>query len=186
MAQVVLQILISLGVALIMYGLAVYQVISPSTAIACGLIIILTSVWIGIRERRYKRTATVSALRLARLRVCNETKDFLHFCSIYWTKHCQGMVSGTNDLVARIHGFEKSLDVEGPLSMPDIEKRIKEISTNAWKLQRRIDCLGKGRHRPKNSINISVEDEIYDLIEWFAQQKKEIDELFEPYLIVTT
>lgn len=122
-------------------------------------------------------------LRPARLKIRNEVKNFLHYCSIYWTMQCQDMVKGSNDLVRMLHSFKKSVDVEGPLNIPDLKSRIDEIITNAWKMQRLVDCL-RPAHSPIDSVYQTLEDNVYDLIEWFAQQEKEIDELFEPYLTI--
>jgi len=123
-------------------------------------------------------------MRPARLKVCNQVKSFLRFCSTYWTMDCQGMVKGSNHLIRRLHSFEKSVDAEGPLSIPNLESRIKEIIKNVWKMQKLVDRLASPNRRPLNSTRDTAEDNVYALVEWFAQQEKEIDELFEPYLTI--
>ncbi|OIN95298.1 MAG: hypothetical protein AUJ48_03450 [Deltaproteobacteria bacterium CG1_02_45_11] len=54
----ILSIPITFGIGLFMYGLTITPIVSPGTAMACGLIIILASIWIGIREQRYKKCDT--------------------------------------------------------------------------------------------------------------------------------
>ena len=98
--------------------------------------------------------------------------------------HCQGMVKGSNDLIRKLHSFEKSVDAEGPLSIPNLESRIKEIITNVWKMQRLVDRFAGPNPRPLDSTYDTAEDNVDALVEWFAQQEKEIDELLEPYLTI--
>lgn len=140
--------------------------------------------WVNKGRPPKKENQNKVVMRPARLKVRNEVKSFLHFCSTYWTMHCQGMVKGSNDLIRKLHSFEKSVDAEGPLSIPNLESRIKEIITNVWKMQRLVDRLAGPNLRPPDSTYYTAEDNVYALVEWFAQQEKEIDELLEPYLTI--
>ena len=140
--------------------------------------------WVADGCPSKKENQNKVVMRPARLKVRNEVKSFLHFCSTYWTMHCQGMVKGSNDLIRKLHSFEKSVDAEGPLSIPNLESRIKEIITNVWKMQRLVDRLAGPNPRPLDSTYDTAEDNVDALVEWFAQQEKEIDELLEPYLTI--
>ena len=53
MAWFVLSIPIGFGIAFIVNGLIIIPFLSPSTSIACGFILILGSLWIGVREQRH-------------------------------------------------------------------------------------------------------------------------------------
>jgi len=146
-----------------------------------GGIIMLLTVWFGYRySLKELGLKEKKVLRPSRLNIYNETIDFLHFCTKYWTKHCQGMIKGTNDLISRLDSFKNSIKSEGPLNMPDVENNVKEIIKMVWRLQRFTDRIAI--LRPPNKDYYDIEDNIHALVDWFAQQEKDVEKLFEPYL----
>lgn len=180
----ILSLPLAFGVGLIFMEWTEMSSISHGILASIGGIIVLTTILIGycysLKELSFKEK---EALRPSRLKVYNEIRDFLHFCTCYWTHYRQGMVKGTNDLMNKIDSFKNSIKFEGPLNMPDVENNVKEVIKNAWKLQRFIDRLSGANLRPPNQNYYSIEDNIHALNDWFAQQEKGIEKLFEPYLI---
>ena len=181
-------ITVSSGFFVYSLGFIQMNILTPIECFYFGTTFILLAVLRNRIESRTNKNKQILAveltLRPSRLNVYNETRDFLHFCIGYWTKHCQGMVNGTNDLMNKIDFFKNSIKSKGSLNMPDVDSNIKELIVNAWRLQRLIDRLGKSKHRPKDQKYYSIEDNIHALVDWFAQQEKEIGELFKPYLVL--
>ena len=97
-----------IGLVLLFYGIPVTNIVklSPYYSFALGTFFGLLSL-LGIlwKKKHPIQTLEISiALRPARLKVYNEIDGFLEFCSVYWTKYCQRMVNGTDDLMC---GFGK-------------------------------------------------------------------------------
>ena len=153
--------------------------------LAIGLLLtvvpwILVCIISYVKKKKEHKSAEKVFLHPSRKKVYNATRDFLHFCTTYWTKHCQGMVKGTNDLMNKLDYFKDSIKSEGPLNMPDVENNVKEVIKNAWRLQRFIDR--SANLRPPSQDYYDIEDNIHAIVDWFAQQEKDIEKLFEPYL----
>ena len=168
------------------YSLVFVQmnILTPIECFYFGTAFILLAVLRNRIESRINKKKKILTgelvLRPSRLRVYNKTRDFLHFCTTYWTKHCQGMVKGTNDLMDNLDSFKNSIKSEGPLNMPTVGNNIKEAIKNASKLQRFIDR--SANLRPPSQDYYDIEDNIHALVDWFAQQEKGIEKLFEPHL----
>lgn len=162
------------------------NILTPIECFYFGTAFILLAVLrnrIGSRTNKNKQILAVElTLRPSRLRVYNETRDFLHFCTCYWTHYRQGMVKGTNDLTNKTDSFKNFIKSEGPLNMPDVENNVKEVVKSAWKLQRLLDRFGAPNLRPPNQDYYNIEDKIHALVDWFGQQEKNVKKLFEPYL----
>ncbi len=140
----------------------------------------------GVKEaRRANEIAMHNELRPYRLAVYTIMKNFLKFCSSYNTMQSLGMVKGTRDLVAKIDEFKWEVDQHGPLSMPEVEKKIEEILNKAWQFQRVLDRLAGPDPKPVDSVYPSAEDNKYGLIDWFASEEKDCRKLFETYLKLT-
>ena len=179
----ILSLPLAFGVSLIIIEWSEISLMPHGMLASIGGIIILLTVWVGYRySLKEFSLKEKKALRPSRLSVYNETIDFLHFCTCYWTHHCLGIVKGTNDLTYKIDSFKNSIKSEGPLNMPDVENNAKEVIKKAWRLQRFIDRLSDFNLRKSDQNYYSTKDNIHALIDWFAQQEKDIEKLFEPYL----
>ena len=95
------------------------------------------------------------------------------------------MVTGTNDLITRIEEFKWEIDQYGPLAMSEVEQKIENIIKSAWKLQRVLDRLAGTDPKPLDSAYNSAEDNLDDLIFWFASEEKDLRRLFEKFLLIT-
>jgi hypothetical protein len=156
----------------------------------------LIAICVAILSALYARRAVKEAYRANeiamhnelipyRLAVYNSMKNFLKFCFTYRTMQSLGKVKGTRDLVAKIGEFKGEVDQHGPLSMPEVEKKIEEILNKAWQFQRVLDRLAGPDPKPIDSAYSSAEDNMDGLNDWFASEEKESRKLFEPYLKLT-
>ena len=121
-------------------------------------------------------------LKPTRLAVYNSLRDFADYCCKYYTLQCVQAVKGTNDLCNRIAELKWEIDSYGPLDMEDVEVKAEEFQKKAWQLQRVLDRL-KGKDRSSLDKKYeNIEDNLYGLIDWFANEKNGLKQLFEKYL----
>jgi hypothetical protein len=121
-------------------------------------------------------------LKPARLVVYNRLRDFADYCCKYYTSLCIQAVKGTNELSNRIGELKWEIDSSGPLGMEDIEAKAEEFQKKAWQLQRVLDRLDGKDRSPLDKQYEDIEENLYGLIDWFAQEKKNLKLLFEKYL----
>lgn len=121
-------------------------------------------------------------LRPMRLDACNLIKDFADYCSRFNTMFVQGMVSGTRELMEQRDSFRKEFESLGPLGMTDLEEKALELSRGAVRLQRALDRTRASDPKPLESQYETLEDNIYAITDWFAEEKNALPSLFAKYL----
>jgi len=141
--------------------------------------------WSAKQARISNEITIQSELKPRRLSVYASLKDFLHFCSTYKTMQHLKMVQGTNDLSNKIDTFKWEVEQHGPLDMPEVENLIENSKKKAWQLQRLLDRLTGPNAQPLEKGFEIAEDNLYAVIDWFADKEKELKEMFEPYLRIT-
>lgn len=93
-----------------------------------------------------------------------------------------GAVNKARDLVARIDTFKWEIAQHGHLDMPDVEAKVKELISNAWNIQRLIDRIAGGQNGPVDHTYATAEENVEGVVEWFANENRELKTLFHPYL----
>jgi len=121
--------------------------------------------------------------RPLRLAVFKAMLQFSHYCSTYWTLHHVGAVDKARDLVARIDTFKWEIEQHGPLDMPEVEAKVTELISYAWRIQRLIDRIAGGQNEPVDRAYATAEENIEGVVEWFANETRELKTLFRPYLV---
>ena len=120
--------------------------------------------------------------RPLRLAVFQAMFQFSHYCSTYWTLYHMGAVNKTRDLVTRIDTFKWEIEQHGHLDMPDVEAKVKELISTAWNMQRLVDRMLGGQNEPVDRKYATAEENVEGVIEWFANENRELKALFRPYL----
>ena len=158
---------------------------SDLIAIAAVLVAFLSALYArDAREtaQRANKIAVRSNLRPSRLEVYRAMQEFAHYCSTYRTLWHLGAVKGTRDLVGRIDSFKWEIEQQGPLAMSSVESKITEFQNKAWQIQRLLDRLSVGQNNPEDRAYQSGEENMDGLVEWFANERKELKVTFQPYL----
>lgn len=132
--------------------------------------------------RRANNIAVHHNLRPLRLAVYQSMKEFAHYCSTYRTLQQVRAVNGTRDLVEHIESFKWEIDQHGPLAMPDIEGKAAEFQNKAWQLQRILDRIAGGQSNPLDRAYDSAEENLDGLVDWFANEHRQLRTSFQPYL----
>ena len=120
--------------------------------------------------------------RPLRLAVFQAMFQFSHYCSTYWTLYHLGAVNKARDLVARIDTFKWEIEQHGHLDMPDVEAKGKELISHAWNMQRLIDRIAGGQNESVDRTYATAAENIQGVVEWFANENRELKTLFRPYL----
>ena len=121
--------------------------------------------------------------RPQRLAVFQSMVQFSRYCSKYVTLHHLKAVNGTRDLVQRLEIFKGEIEHYGPLGMPDIDLKAKELSNHAWQMQRLLDRVNDGQNIPLNQSYRSAQDNLDAVVDRFGAQDKELPILFNKYLL---
>lgn len=66
--------------------------------------------------------------------------------------------------------------------MPDVESKIKVFQNKAWQMQRLLDRLDQGRNNPEDRNYQTGEENLDAIVDWFANEQKELKVIFQPYL----
>jgi hypothetical protein len=132
--------------------------------------------------RKANEIAVHDRLRSSRLEVYRSMTAFAHYCSRYRTLWHMKDVNGTRDLVDRIGNLKWEIEQQGPLQMPEVEAKASEFQRKAWQMQRLLDRLAAGQNNPEDRVYQSGEENIDGLVEWFANESKELRTVFQPYL----
>ena len=132
--------------------------------------------------RKANQIATRESRRPLRLAVYQAAALFSRYCGQYLTLQCIGQAKGTRELVARIDTFKWEVEQHGPLNMPEVERRIEELIKAAWRLQRLLDRLAGGQNESNEPVYATAEENREAVSDWFAEQDRELKELFGPYL----
>jgi hypothetical protein len=141
--------------------------------------------WSAKQARISNEITIQSELKPRRESVYASLRDFLQFCSAYKTMQHLKMVQGTNDLMNKIDIFKWEVEKHGPLDMPDVEQLIEDSMKTAWQLQRLLDRLTGPNPQPLDKGFETAEDNLDSVIDWFGAKKKELKDMFEPYLRIT-
>lgn len=154
-----------------------------------ALIVALTSLWYarGSRDAAQKanRIATQNNLRQSRLEVYQLMIRFSDFCGTFytlWHFDDPSPVKGTRNLVNQIDNFDLEIELLGPLAMPNVEIKISDFRNNAWKMQRLLDRLAAGSNIPEDRNYQTGKENLEAIVDWFANEKKELKAIFQPYL----
>lgn len=123
-------------------------------------------------------------LRPLRLAVFNAMKEYAHYCSTYRTLQFVKAVEGTRDLVERIETFKWEIDQYGPLNMSDVANMVLEFSNKGWQLQRVLDRMSGHDISPLAIQFETLEDKMQSITDWFAQEQKQLKDMFEKYLTI--
>jgi hypothetical protein len=156
-------------------------------AIAGGafLVAILSAIYArGARlaAERANQIATRESLRPLRLQVYRAMHQFAHYCSTYLTLYHLQQVKGTRDLTDRIDSFKWEIEQHGLLGMPEVDERARQFVNGAWKMQRLIDRMAGGQNNPHDPPYATAQDNLHGLIDWFAEERRGLKELFAPYM----
>lgn len=158
---------------------------SDLIAYAAALVALLSALYARHTRdatRRANDIAVQNGLRPFRLEVYRSMQDFAHYCSTCRTLWHLGAVKGTRDLVGRIESFKWEIEQQGPLAMPSVEAKVAEFQNKAWQMQRLLDRLAVGQNNPEDRAYQSGEENMDGLVEWFANERKELKATFQPYL----
>ena len=132
--------------------------------------------------RKANEIAVHGSLRPSRLEVYRSMTAFAHYCSTYRTLLHMRAVNGTRDLVEKIDSLKWEIEQQGPLHMSDVEAKASEFQRKAWQMQRLLDRLPAGQNNPEDRAYQSGEENMDGLVEWFANEGKELRATFQPYL----
>lgn len=162
--------------------------VSDTIAIVSALIAFLSAIYARHSRdaaRRANNIAVHNNLRPSRLEVYRSMRDFAHYCCTYPTDWHSNPVptAGTINLMERIGNFKWEIEQQGPLAMPVVENKIKEMLNNAWKIQRLLDRLAAGRNDPHDRDYETAEDNLDAIVDWFANEQKDLKTIFNPYLL---
>lgn len=139
------------------------------------------------RSRKQQTDTTTSIhLRPQRLSARNALLAFSEFCLKYRTLHPKKYPNRTQDLMSEIDGFKSTIELLGPLAMPEFDSIQKEVVAHAWNLQRLLDRQDGIDQRPINSKYQTIDDNLDGVINWFVDVKTRIKMQIDPYLEVET
>lgn len=82
----------------------------------------------------------------------------------------------------QIDSFKWEIEQQGPLAMPTVESKIKEFQNKAWKMQRLLDRLAADQNNPVDRIYQTGEENLDAIVDWFANEEKELKTTFQSYL----
>lgn len=161
--------------------------LTDTIAGAAFLVAILSVIYAHGAQLAAKRANEISnreSLRPLRLQVYRAMHQFAHYCCTYWTLCHLQQVRGTRDLTERIDSFKWEIEQLGHLRMPEVDERTRQFVNAAWKIQRLIDRIAGGQNNPHDSPYATAEDNLHGLIEWFAEEQRELKVLFAPHLSI--
>lgn len=171
-----------------LYFLSEFSItISDLIAIAALLVVSLSALYTRDARDVARKANEITAhnnLRPSRLEVYQLMRKFARYCCRYptiWHNH-PVPVQGTQDLMEQIDRFKWEIELLGPLTMPTVESKIKEFQNNAWKIQRQLDRLAAGRDDPVDRNYPTGKDNLDAIVDWFANQEKELRATFQTYL----
>jgi hypothetical protein len=136
----------------------------------------------AIHAREANDSAVQSSMRAERLVIFRAISDFLHYCSSYNTMFSSKMVNGTRDLSDRIDGFKWEVRQHAFLHMSSVNGVIKTAIGNAHSLQRLLDRSTGPNPMPIDPECMDLKENIDKLVDWFSDQEKNLQNLFESYL----
>ena len=131
---------------------------------------------------RANEIATRESLRPLRLQAFQAMHHFSHYCSTYWTLYHMGEVRRSRELTARINTFKWEIAQHGHLGMPDVEEKAERFVQGAWKMQRLVDRIDGGQNSPHDPKYATAEENMDALVDWFAEENRELKSLFQPHL----
>lgn len=120
--------------------------------------------------------------RPLRLLVFQAMHQFSHYCATYWTLYCMGEVKRSRELTARIDTFKWEIEQHGHLDMPEVDAKVQQLISSAWKMQRLIDRIAGKQTESMDRAYASAEENVQGLVERFAKENSELKALFQPYL----
>ena len=125
-----------------------------------------------------------SMLRGSRLEGRNLFIEFADFCIQYQTLNFALTPNRTHELTSEISRFKMGIEMLGPISIPDFVDIYSSAIANAWNLQRLLDREMGLDPKPIETRYKTIEDNIDGIIDWFAQAKKEVKIVMDPFLTI--
>lgn len=123
--------------------------------------------------------------RPLRLAVFQAMYQFSHYCSGYWTLYCMGEVKRSRELTSRIDTFKWEIELQGNLDMPEVEAKVQQLISSAWKMQRLVDRIAGKQTEPVDHAFATAEENVQGLVDWFSEESRNLKALFQPYLAAT-
>lgn len=133
-------------------------------------------------SREANKIAKKQALRADRLALYNLMRDFALYCSTYTTHLSLGNHDGSRDLMIELDRFIDAAERLGPLGIDEADAVLHSMSGNAEEMQRLIDRDQAGRIESQDPMYENTKEHLSHISEWFAAQRKELKNMFEPYL----
>lgn len=124
------------------------------------------------------------ALRADRLALYNLMRDFALYCSRYTTHLSLGNHDGSRDLMIELDRFKDAAERLGPLEIDESEDFLRRMQGNAGEMQRLIDRIQVGQLDSRMPEYEDAKDHLSHISEWFAEQRKDLEKMFEPYLVL--
>jgi len=152
-------------------------VIALFTALAAGF-----AGWAASQALRANVIATKSSLRAERLAIFRTLSDFLHYCSTYCTMLSMKAVDGTRHLSSRTHEFKWETRPVAFLRMPRVQDLVKTAIAKANELQRVLGRSSDPNPKPIDPTCRDVEENIDKLVEWFAEQERNLPTVIDLYM----
>jgi len=159
--------------------------VSDVIAVIALLISALSAIYARGQRTAAKRANLISVCesrRPLRLQVFQSMHHFSKYCGTYWTLYHMGEVDRSQELTERIDTFKWEIEQHGHLDMPDVEEKAKALINGAWKLQRLVDRIAGGQSNPHDREYATAEENVEELVDWFAKENRELKALFQPYL----
>lgn len=135
-------------------------------------------------SREANEIARNQALRADRLALYNLMREFAFYCSRYTTHLSLGNHDGSRDLMIKIDRFRDAAERLGPLGIDDSDDILRGMRGNAGEMQRLIDRTQAGQIESQKPEYADTEDHLSHISEWFDEQRKELEQVFEPYLVL--
>jgi len=133
--------------------------------------------------RKSRLSAERGARRPQRLEIYREMEEYCRYCSSYYTAYLQRTVPGTRDLTARIDRLKTAMEQGAIFDMPTVAEASEQLQGMGWKMQRHLDRIGH-QARVGSSATEAAKDAtaVEELVESFEKQRKELRNVFAPYL----
>jgi len=146
--------------------------------------------WAAIQAKRSADAATRANaiaeyhhLRPLRLAAFHTMAAFASFCTKHKTFKLLHEIKGTQVLVREIMAFKIEMAKQGPLQIPDLERKAVEYERQGNQMQRLFDRIESGQGGSLDPAHSSAEDHLDAIVDWFAAERLDLDKRFEPYLV---
>lgn len=169
----ILSLPLAFGVALVFMGWSGENVLPPEIIASIGGIIIFGTIWIGYRYYLQDKHDKVNiVLRPDRLKVKSEIIEFIDYCIRFKTEHHMMMIPNTRALSNKRTQFNRFIEKKRPLQIKNLNEKLKDINSNAVRLQRLLDR--QGHPGISGQKRMEIEDKIDSTIDWFIDMRQGI------------